>query len=59
MTCEMCSTAVVDVGFDAPEYSIVESEGAVMVCVGLVGRLDIPVSVEFSVRDPPGRNQGK
>ena len=47
-----------DVGFEAAEYSIIESEGAVMVCVGLTGRMDIPVDVEFSVRDPPGRNQG-
>ncbi len=48
-----------DVGFESPEYSIVESDGEVIVCVQLTGFLDIPVSIDFSVRDPPGRDQGK
>lgn len=45
-------------GFEAPDYSIVEGEGVVLVCATLTGRLEIPISVVFSVRDPPGRNQG-
>lgn len=48
-----------DAGFEAAEYSIIESEGEVEVCAVLTGRHDVPVSVTFSILDPPGRDQGK
>lgn len=47
-----------DVGFDAPDYSVVEGVGEVMVCAEMIGRVNIPVSVTFSVRDPAETNQG-
>lgn len=53
----MC--AVVDVGFEEAEYSIIESDGEIEVCGVLTGRQDIPVAVTFSVLDPPGRDQSK
>lgn len=48
-----------EVTFEALDYSIVESEGEVVVCAVLTGRRDVPVSVSFSVRDPPAQDQGK
>ena len=56
--CHVTVFAVVEVGFESPDYSIVESEGEVLVCARLTGSLDIPVSVVFSVHDPAGRDQG-
>ena len=51
--------AVVDVGFELAEYSVVEGDGNITLCATMTGDLDIPVSVTFSVVDPPGRDQSK
>lgn len=48
-----------DVGFEAAEYSVIEGEGEVVVCGVMTGRQDVPVSVTFSILDPPGRDQSK
>lgn len=48
-----------DVGFEAAEYSIIEGEGEIEICGVLTGRQDIPISVTFSILDPPGRDQSK
>lgn len=53
------SRAVVDVGFEAAEYSIIEGEGEIEICAVLTGRQDIPISVTFSILDPPQRDQSK
>lgn len=53
------SHTVVTVRLEAPEYSVIESEGEVEVCAELSGHLDIPVSVFFSILDSPDRDQGK
>ena len=50
---------VVTVSMVEPEYSVIESEGEVEVCVELVGRTDVPVTVFFAVPGPPEDRQGK
>ena len=51
--------AVVEVAFEALDYSVIEGEGKVIVCAVLMGHLDVPVSIFFSVRDQPEQDQGK
>lgn len=51
--------AVVEVGFEAAEYSIIEGDGEIEICGVLTGRQNIPVSVTFSILDPPERDQSK
>ena len=48
-----------NVGFEAVDYSILEGGGEVEVCAVLSGFINIPVSVTFSVLDPPGRDQSE
>lgn len=55
----MSSHAVVDVGFEAADYSVLEGDGNITVCGALTGRHDVPISVTFSILDPPGRDQSK
>ena len=55
----MFSCAVVEVGFEAAEYSIIEGNGEIEICGVLSGRQDIPVSITFSILDPPERDQSK
>lgn len=51
--------AVVTVGFEAPEYSIIEGEGEISICAQLTGYAEIPISVLFSIEDPPERDQSE
>ena len=47
----MTPPVVVTVRLEEPDYAVIESEGEVEVCVELIGRADIPVSVLFSTPD--------
>lgn len=48
-----------NVGFEFPEYSIIEGEGEITVCAAMTGNLTVPISVTFSIVDPPERDASK
>jgi hypothetical protein len=51
--------AVVDVGFESAEYTVIEGDGEIEICGVLLGHQDIPISVTFSILDPPSEDQSK
>ena len=47
----VCLPSALQVGFEQEEYSVMEEEGVVEVCVGRVGRSEVPVSILVATQE--------